>query len=192
MAGTAVAARLLTADDFLAYPEDPGGRKLELLDGRVVVVSQPGFEHGAIAGNTRDALSAFSRTHRLGRVGSDTGFKLRSDPDRVVNPDAFFASREAIRTIIDVVKAIPVAPTLAVEVMSPNDTAAEIASKVTEYLAAGSQRVWVVRPRQQTVTVHRADGAVRYLRTGDTLTSDDAGFAVDGFALPLADVFALE
>ena len=63
---------------------------------------------------------------------------------------------------------------------------------VAEYLAAGSERVWAVRPEQRTVIVFSADGEVRTLRIGDTLTSADAGFAVDGFALPVADIFGVE
>lgn len=86
----------------------------------------------------------------------------------------------------------PVAPNLAVEVKSADDTNAELLGKVAEYLDAGSHRVWVVRPEQQTVTVFSADGDVRTLRVGDALTSADAGFAVEGFALAVAEIFESE
>jgi hypothetical protein len=47
-----------------------------------------------------------------------------------------------------------------------------------------------VRQRLKTVTVHRPDRdpATRGLEA--TLTSDDAGFSVDRFALAIVDVFA--
>lgn len=61
---------------------------------------------------------------------------------------------------------------------------------MNEYLAAGTRRVWLVRPRLRTVTVHRPNGDAHTYQLGDTLTSDDAGFDVAGFALPLSDIFA--
>jgi hypothetical protein len=62
--------------------------------------------------------------------------------------------------------------------------------RTTECIAAGAQRVWEVRPRLRTVTVHRPLVAPETLRQGDVLTSDHAGFPIDGFALSLDDVFA--
>jgi Uma2 family endonuclease len=61
---------------------------------------------------------------------------------------------------------------------------------VLEYLDAGSERVWVVRPDSRTVTVYRADRTARILRQPEVLDSDDAGFTVNGFELPVAAVFA--
>jgi len=45
-------------------------------------------------------------------------------------------------------------------------------------------------PGKKTVTVHRPGAAPRACAPGDTLTSDDAGFGVEGFTLALADLFA--
>jgi hypothetical protein len=60
---------------------------------------------------------------------------------------------------------------------------------VQRYLAAGTPRVWVVRLTSKDVTVYWPGGEARVLHPGDTLTSEDAGFAVDGFSLPLDDLF---
>src|SRR6185295_17376527 len=81
-------------------------------------------------------------------------------------------------------------PTLAVEVVSPSDRADAIDEKVLAYLAAGSDRVWVVRPRTRTVTVHRPSGDSHTYSGSDTLISADAGFAVEGFALSLPELFS--
>ena len=61
--------------------------------------------------------------------------------------------------------------------------------KVNGYLANGTSRVWYVFPEDRVIVVHRPDSTSRTFHVGDTLTSDDAGFAVDGFALSLADLF---
>ena len=81
------------------------------------------------------------------------------------------------------------APTLAVEVVSPNDRDVDVAEKVAEYLAAGGERVWVVRPKQHTVTVHRPNGDAHTYGVADALGSDDAGFSVAGFSVSVADLF---
>jgi len=68
------------------------------------------------------------------------------------------------------------APNLAVEVVSENDREAGIAAKVQDWLDAGADRVWEVRPRTQTITVHRRGQLPRPAGIGDTLVSDDASF----------------
>jgi len=182
-----VAERLLTEDEFLALPEDPEGRKLELLDGRVVALPQAGEEHNDCAIHIFLALTGFVMPRGLGTARMDVGFKLRVNPDRIVAPDVAFVdplpgNRDRTRTI-------PRAPVLAVEVKSPEDRERDLREKTAEYLAAGSRRVWVVRPRPQTVTIHLPDGESRVLTVRDTLTSDDAGLTAPGFELPVASIF---
>jgi Uma2 family endonuclease len=65
-----------------------------------------------------------------------------------------------------------------------------MARKVEEYFDAGSERVWIVRPRNKTVTVHRPGGDAHTYSVRDTLSSEDAAFAVDGFELSLEQFFA--
>lgn len=73
--------------------------------------------------------------------------------------------------------------------VSDNDRETDIATKVADWLEAGGGRVWEVRPRTQTITVHRPGHLQRTLGMRDTLGSDDAGFSVEGFALPVAAIF---
>ena len=72
--------------------------------------------------------------------------------------------------------------------LSPDDRPAEVARKVLDYLDAGTPRVWVADPEDETVTVYRRGGS-RSLTVGDELTADDAGFEGDEFRLALRDVF---
>jgi Uma2 family endonuclease len=184
------AERLLTAEEFHALPDDPAGRKLELLDGRVIFVSQPGEQHADVAFRILLALHQFASANRLGKVRNDVGFQLRENPDRVVAPDVGFIANEQLSPVRDVEKHFTVPPTLAVEVVSPSDIDEDVFGKVIEYLAAGSQRVWVVRPGNRSVTVHSPDGtALTHIRSG-TLTSEDAGFTAPGFELTLDQIFA--
>lgn len=49
-------------------------------------------------------------------------------------------------------------PDVAVEVVSPNETAEDVREKVRDYLTAGTPLVWVIYPRTQEVVAHTPDG----------------------------------
>jgi len=186
---TSVAERLVTAAEFERLPNPPAG-KLELVRGRVIEVAPPGPWHGKQAVEISAELRAFVRANRLGEVRVETGYWLSHDPDTQRGPDVSWVSPERLATERLYYGAVDQAPNLAVEIISPNETDREVAEKVGQYLAAGVERVWVVRREAQTVTVHRPNGDAHTYHAGDTLTSEDAGFPVEGFALPLAELFA--
>jgi Uma2 family endonuclease len=184
-----IAEKLLTAEEFALLPPDPEGGQMELVDGRVVVTPPAGWQHGRLGGRIYRHLFAFAETHRLGSVVFEAGFSLTGDGRNVRAPDVAFVPEDKAPTDADS-GYVPGAPSLAVEVVSPSDRSDPIDEKVLAYLAAGSERVWVVRPRTKTVTVHRPNGDSHTYSGNDTLTSADAGFATEGFALSLADLFS--
>ncbi|HKR97084.1 MAG TPA: Uma2 family endonuclease, partial [Candidatus Angelobacter sp.] len=50
------------------------------------------------------------------------------------------------------------APALAVEVISPSNSAQDMAKKTQQYLAAGSKIVWIVYPSLRLVEIHTPSG----------------------------------
>ena len=177
----------MTAAQFAALADPIHGGKMELVRGRVVIMAPVGPDHGerTIRGGWR--LAEFAERQKLGIVRTETGYWLSAGPDDVRAPDLSFVSK-ATEKVVD--GFVAQAPDLAVEVTSPNDRESEIAEKVELYLASGVKRVWVLRPDRKTVTVHRPGGDSHTFAVGDSLTSDDATFSVDGFDLPLATLFA--
>jgi Uma2 family endonuclease len=75
---------------------------------------------------------------------------------------------------------------LLVEVVSPGDSALQLAKKVQDYLGAGVRLVWVVYPDVEIVEVHRISGRGDVLRADDTLAGEDI---LPGFAVKVADLF---
>jgi Uma2 family endonuclease len=55
--------------------------------------------------------------------------------------------------------ACPIAPELAIEIISPGQTFGQMIQKAGSYLAGGVLRVWVVDPSAQSVTVFYPDRA---------------------------------
>ncbi len=146
--------------------------------------------HGFRSRRVERALEAFIDEHQLGIATGEGGYLLQHDPDTVRAPDAAFLSADRIPPGgLPEDAYVDGAPNLAVEVVSPDDREGDIAEKVALWLVAGALRVWEVRPRTRTVTVHRPGTPPVTLRAEDTLTSDDAAFAVPGFALSVRSIF---
>jgi Uma2 family endonuclease len=179
------ATRLLTADEFLRLPSTEG--KQELVQGEVVEKAPVGGEHGRLQVDVGAPMGQVAKQTGSGFVVVETGFRLFLDPDTVRAPDIAFIAAGRLpsgrlpRGFIDG------APDIAVEVVSPDDTAAEIAEKVTEYLDAGAKRVWVVYPSTRSVMVHLPDRSSRTLRGDDFLSGEDI---LPGFRLAIGDLFS--
>lgn len=174
---------LLTAEEFYLFCCQNEGR-YELVDGEVVEESLPDDVHGETTGNVGTAFNIYSRMCGAGQARVSTGYTLRTGPDTVRGPDVSFVLQPRVEGRG---QGFPSgAPDIAVEVVSPSDTAAEMARKVAEYLAAGSQRVWVVYPTVRQVLVHRADGSVLSYGGGDVITDEEL---LPGFSLPLSEIF---
>lgn len=186
----ATAQKLMTAEEFQQLPDPKSGEQMELVRGVVVMAPPAHAGHGERSLEISVALRAFVKEHRLGLVSGEGGYRLHRDPDTVRAPDAAWIAFSRLPDGQFPKESYPdAAPNLAVEVVSTNDREIDIDEKVADYLAAGSDRVWVVRPRARTITVHRPNGDAHRYVAGDTLTSDDAGFPIDGFRLPVTRVF---
>lgn len=176
-----------TADEFWELASRlPEGRRFELVRGEIVEMAPTGGEHGTVAVNLIIPLGGYVRMHDLGRlVGTETGFVLFSDPDIVRAPDvAFIAKDRGVDPATP--KFIRGAPDLAVELISPSETARDILIKVLEHFRAGTRLVWTVYPDPRTVNVHLPDGTTRTLGPDDVI---DGGDVVPGFRLPVRELF---
>ncbi len=177
---------LLTAEEFFwLYSHKEGD--YELVRGEVIEMAPPGGIHGSTASNIVYFLQAYNRQHQIGRVVVETGFCLQCRPDTVRGPDVAFVRQERVPP-----EGMPRAyfqgpPDLAVEVVSPSDTAAELETKVYEYLNSGAQRVWVFYPDTRRVAVHRPDGTARWYTEEATLEDPEL---LPGFSLAIREVFA--
>jgi Uma2 family endonuclease len=178
--------KLLTAEEYLSLPEDPGTR-YELVRGELVDVGFATAAHGWIVRLIFRLLDDFVEQEGLGQVFSDgVGFLVARDPDTVRGPDVSFVSAARVAATGIPVGNWPFAPDLAIEVVSPGDRRNKVLEKVTEYLSGGSRLVWVVWPTTRSVTVYSSDGLVRTLGPDDEL---DGGDVLPGFQVRVADLF---
>ena len=182
----ATTTKLMTAEELLEMPDD--GFRYELVRGELVKMPPAGHMSSFREMLIGSHLTVYVRENRLGRAyGASGGFRLESDPDTVLAPDAAFVRQERVEAVGDGDGFFPGAPDLAVEVISPSDRYTEVDEKVAEWLAAGTSMVVVVNPRNRTVRVHRPTTDSVLLTEEDTL---DGGDVVPGWEMPLADIFA--
>lgn len=181
---SAVTPQVLTAEEFWALPGD--GKRRELVRGEVVVSMPPGGVHGSIATNLSTFLLIWAKAGRHGVVSVESGFILDRNPDIVRGPDISFVRAERIPP-----SGVPEAfwaqaPDLAVEIISPSETADEVREKVRDFLAAGTPLVWVVYPRTREVLIHRPGGAIQALGVDDLLEDADL---LPGFQCRVSEMF---
>lgn len=180
-----IRAKPVTAGELLDKPDD--GFRYELIKGELRKMPPAGSEHGYVAMNAGSPLKDHVEANGLGRVyAAETGFLIAQDPDTVRAPDASFVSRERVEAAGRVVGYWPGAPDLAVEVVSPNDTHAQVVEKALTWLEAGCRMVLVVDPERRIVTVYRSLDDIRILTEGDAIDGADV---VPGWRLPVSELF---
>lgn len=178
------ATALVTADELL---RDYHGQRCELIEGKVCLMSPTGFGHGAATVELTVALSTFVRKQKLGVVVTgEVGFILDRNPDTVLAPDVAFVTKDRLGAIGINEKYFPEAPALAVEVVSPSDTAEAVDSKARQWLAAGTSAVWIVYPKGRSVTVYRSLENIRVLTEADELQGGDV---LPGFKVRVSELF---
>ncbi len=182
----AVGTKLLTAEDLWSLPQAENVR-YELADGALVeMVGGSGGLHGILEASIAYHLSRFVREHDLGYVtGASGAFILARNPDVVRIPDAAFISKARMpKPIPD--KFLPLAPDLAVEIVSPNDNALELRHEVRDYLKHGVRLVWLIYPDLQVVDCYSAEGMQSL--SGEAIL--EGGAVLPNFRLPLRVLFA--
>jgi Uma2 family endonuclease len=154
---------LITAEQFYQLPQEEG-REFELLDGEVIEMPSPTYEHGRI----------------VMKLGALLYPGLRGRGEQVDNTDFSDARATTLRpdlavllgekpSLIDPWK-LPVttAPDIVVEVISPSESAFRVERRINAYLRFGVREVWIIYPQDQHIYQHTEAGVQR-LRSGNTL-----------------------
>ena len=174
---------LITLDEYFELPERPGVA-FEMLNGKVVEMARPSFEHNRIMARCMHVLVTLceSRFPSL-LVSGDTEFVL--SPGTVQAPDVVLLDQLAFDTAGRFRGALQCAPVLAVEIVSPHETSANVDDKVGNYLEAGTKTVWVLWPRRRHALAYHLDGSVQHVTAGQCL---EAPAVLPGARIPLDDI----
>lgn len=172
-------------EDLLAMPDR---QRYELVRGQLVE-RQIGLESSWVGGRIHSRLDRFCEEHDVGRaLPADDGDQcFPHAPGLVRRPDVSFIGRGRLPNEVLPTGWGKIPPDLAVEVVSPNDSADEPEEKLDDYQKAAVPLVLVVNVKSRTVMVYRSDGSVSRPRESDELSGEDV---IPGFRCPVRDIFA--
>ena len=159
----------------------------ELVEG-TLVEKGTGFVESMIALKLSQLLLTFVDARRLGVVAGESG-PIRLARGLVRIPDVSFISfsrfpggklpRESL---------MPIAPDLAVEVLSKSNTPRELDRKTAEYFRAGVSAVWLIDPETRSARVYNDPSNAEQVGANGVLRG--AG-VLQGFEVSLAELFAV-
>ncbi len=180
--------RVYTVDDVWrleAANENPL-EKYYLIDGELCIKMAPSELHGEVASELARHVGNYVVPRELGRVGIEVGFHPPGDRRTALLPDVSFISK-ARMTKRALSTYVPLMPDLAVEVVSPSQSWAQVRRKAEVYLRHGTELVWLIDPEAQRAEVWRRGSEQR-----EVIDSDGAlrgGAVLPGFSLPLGRLF---
>jgi Uma2 family endonuclease len=172
---------LLTFAEFERLPDQPG--KLELLKGELIELPPPELTHDRTSRRIFRRLdTAVAEAHARGEAGElgevciETGYQL--DRNSWVRPDVSVAHAHQPEG-----QYFEGAPAIAIEVVSPSNTADELAAKTRLYFQHGAREVWRVYQKAQYVEVH-VPGGSREVLLHESLTTP----LLPGFSMPVTEL----
>ncbi len=158
----------------------------EWVRGRPLQKVSPKRTHSMLQG----ALTTELRGWAAGRgdVGPEWRFRVAPPGEvrRPLVPDVAYVSNERLRPLSDrEVEIPPLAPDVAVEILSSDDRRADVDDKIDVYLRAGSALVIIVDPRRRAVELH---DRAKTMRLDETRIIEH--WAMPGFSYAVQDLFA--
>ena len=159
----------------------------ELVDG-VLVEKAVGAYESQLAMLIAYHLLDYLKSNRIGFVLGESG-PVRTIVPQVRMPDVCFVRRShfADGRFPKKQKVLPIAPDLAIEILSQSNTTKEMERKLDEYFQANTRLVWYIDPEAQTARVYTARDQFVEITGEQTL---DGGDLLPGFSIKLADLFA--
>jgi Uma2 family endonuclease len=123
----------------------------ELVDGVLVALPSPSLLHGIIKDEVITQMNMYFRQNPLGGGVSETDCQIGRRTVR--RPDYSVFLGERWQKLNRKKGPIPFAPDIAVEVLSPSEHAVAVTRRTREYLAAGSQQIWLIDPENGEINV---------------------------------------
>jgi Uma2 family endonuclease len=159
-------------------------KEYEIVGGQPEEKEMGGAKHGGVGVRLSAEVWMHVKANKLGGVyGPDTTFKIGQN-ERL--PDVAFVSAARIPDEGEPDGLWPMAPDLAVEIISPNDSFEKVFSKVQEYFAAGVRRVWLISLEHRVAIIYHSPTQSTVLMENDELTCEEL---LPGFRCRISELF---
>lgn len=171
---------MMTVEQF-AQMHTAETEDFELVEGELIPLSSGTPRHNIICDLMGHLLWSYFRSNPVGKAVAENDCQVA--PETVRRPDlSIFLGKRMQQIDLDTIPS-PFAPDIAVEVLSPSESAVDVRRKVREYLLAGTQEVWLLDHTNGEVLVHTSAG-IRVLQGPEFLESP----LLPGFKAGVADL----
>lgn len=176
-----------TVDEYYMLMEArQDDKRFELVEGYMVEMPPPRWINSRIARQIAMYLGLYVEENDLGDVlGADGGYVL--SPGDVRIPDVSFIAQDRIPE--ELPKNPNGSPDLAVEVISPSETAGSINEKTRLYLETGAQVVWIIYPDEEFAEIRTLADNGFHVETVDKNGVLTAKSVLPDFELPMSKLF---
>jgi Uma2 family endonuclease len=156
--------RPFTVDDLAGMPDD--GNRYELIDGMLLVTPAPGWGHQEMGGTAYVLLRERCPSDLRALIAP---FAVQTAFDSEVQPDVI------VTRYVDLTpKNLPVAPLLAVEVLSRSTRLKDLNLKKAHYERIGVASYWILDPTEPgSLTVFELDDEGRYQQVAHVEGDDE-------------------
>ncbi|HEY6460829.1 MAG TPA: Uma2 family endonuclease [Polyangiaceae bacterium] len=172
-------------DDFVALDEDD---LRELIDGELVEVEVPTFEHEHIVARLITSLTNWADAGHGGHAVA-SGYKVRISERRGVMPDVQFYRQGNVVPRAQQVGLSSGAPDLVVEIVSPSSRRYDRVTKLRWYASLGVPEYWILDPQARALECLVLRDGVYSIAASH---ADDETFApesFEGLVIPLAQLW---
>jgi Uma2 family endonuclease len=176
---------MATEKDIISVYNAPQKRVCELIDG-VLVEKAMGTKEELLAGVLVQLIWNFLDKNDLGIALPSSGM-LRILPHLVRIPDVSFISWARLpKGQLPNAAIAPIAPDLAVEVLSEGNTPEEMARKIAEYFQASVRLVWIIDQKKEEAKVYVSPKEMTRVSKDQFLDGRDV---LPGFRVKLSYLF---
>lgn len=179
MVATLLTKTNITLEEFLANPPE----HQEWIDGEIKETTGMTIRHSELQAKLIIALGIYLQTSQQGgKIYAELPCKTIKQGRR---PDVAYLRAELVANYEDN-SSLPQSPSFVAEIASPADSAEELFAKASEYLASGSEEVWLILPENQRAFVITQEQTLAF-NMGDNITTQKV---LKGFEINLRDLFS--
>ncbi len=174
-----VASSIFSLEDYMLNPPE----NMEWVDGQLVEKDGMTAKHG----RTQAKLAAYWINYK---TSSGKGGEVYTETpcwtgERGRRPDVSYLTPELVEQFGDF-NVLPQSFPLIAEIISPNDGAEDVFTKVKEYLRSGCQEIWLVFPESQWVLVITQERQVLF-NMGEVVSTQ---IVLEGFSVAVDELLA--
>lgn len=138
---------LISVEEYLRTSFEDGDR--EYVDGRIVERNVGEVDHSDVQTAIAHYLRAY---YKQLWVGVEVRVQVKAARFRIPDVTVMLGPKPKQRIILT-------PPLLVVEVLSPDDRAAELQEKIDDYLSFGIPQIWVINPETRRAYLHTGEGS---------------------------------